>query len=78
MQITVEISDKLGRELKKITKEKNNQKEVIKEAIGEKIERIKKFQNDPFTKWILKKKTGIEDKPDVSVNHDKYLYGGKK
>ncbi len=78
MQITVEISDKLGKELKKITNKQNNQEEIVKKAISEKVERIKKFQNDPFTKWILNKNTKIKDKSDVSANHDKYLYGDKK
>lgn len=78
MQTTIDIPKKLADKLRAITKEKDEQDEIIKQALEEKFERIKKFKNDPFTKWILNEKTCFKDKPDVSEKHDKYLYGGKK
>lgn len=77
MQIAIKLDDKLSRKLKALTNEKNSQEKIIKEALEEKITKITKFENDPFTKWVLNKKTNIKDKNDVSINHDKYLYGDK-
>jgi len=76
MQIAIELPNRLAKELKSLYKEKDEQKNIIQQAIKEKLERLKKIQNDPFIRWLLddSKKTS-SGLTDVSVNHDKYLYG---
>ncbi|GEM_PF-2351102 len=76
MQISIELPDKLAKELDSLYKEKDKQKNIIQQAIKEKLERIKRVQKDPFIKWLLNDSKKISSGlTDVSVNHDKYLYG---
>lgn len=76
MQITIDIPETLARDLKKIYKQKDQQKKLINEAVKEKIQHIKKTKKDPFIKWLLNPTKDLSSGlTDISVNHDKYLYG---
>ena len=54
--------------------------DIVRNAVGDFLKKKKKkkeidWDNDPLMKLIGKIETGDGD---ISVNHDAYLYGGKK
>ncbi len=78
MQVAVELTTQMMKELKNLSLNKQKQAKLIQTAIAEKLTRIRHFQNDSFTRWVLDKKQNFQDKKDVGQNHDHYLYGEKK
>lgn len=77
MQVVIELPDKIAKDLKHLYKNKKDQERVLREAVRERIKRIKQFRNDPFVKWLMNEKNTFKGPRDASKNHDKYLADGE-
>lgn len=62
---------------KKAAEEKTSVAEIVREAVSElfKKKKVKNWQDDPL--WNMVGRSGSKDN-DLSINHDKYLYGKKR
>jgi len=73
MQISIEIPDKLAKELKsKYTK--SQQKEILKEIIEKNIKKELKHKKDPFIEWLMKPVKSKNKARNISEKHNKYIY----